>query len=47
MAKELGVPYKIEAIDYTVLHEKPFVDINPNGRAPGMALGQAQADPNS
>jgi len=34
--RELGVPYKIETFDYTQLKEKPFVDINPNGKAPAM-----------
>lgn len=34
--KELGIPYETELLDYAVLHQKPFTDINPNGRCPAI-----------
>ncbi|KAF3010111.1 hypothetical protein E8E14_000462 [Neopestalotiopsis sp. 37M] len=34
--KELGLPYEVKFEDYGVLHQKPFTDVNPNGRAPAL-----------
>ncbi|KAI0537508.1 glutathione S-transferase [Xylaria digitata] len=31
--KELAIPYETKLLDYSVLHDKPFTDINPNGRS--------------
>ncbi|KAI0472502.1 glutathione S-transferase [Xylaria cf. heliscus] len=34
--KELGIPYEMKFLEYAVLHQKPFTDINPNGRCPAI-----------
>ncbi|EAT86862.1 hypothetical protein HBH56_130600 [Parastagonospora nodorum] len=34
--EELGVPYEINSFGFEVVKQKPFTDINPNGRAPAI-----------
>ncbi|KAF2869573.1 glutathione S-transferase [Massariosphaeria phaeospora] len=34
--EELGVPYEINSFSFEVVKQKPFIDINPNGRAPAI-----------
>ena len=34
--EELGVPCEIKPIKFDDVKKKPFTDINPNGRVPGM-----------
>lgn len=35
MLEELQVPYEIKSFRFDEIKEKPFIDINPNGRVPG------------
>jgi glutathione S-transferase len=39
--EELGLPYEIESFSFEVVKQKPYIDINPNGRVPAIQ------DPNS
>lgn len=34
--KELGLPYETKALGYNELKEKPYTDVNPNGRVPAI-----------
>ncbi|KAL8996920.1 MAG: hypothetical protein Q9169_003679 [Polycauliona sp. 2 TL-2023] len=34
--EELGVPYEIKSIRFEGIKKPPFIDINPNGRAPAI-----------
>jgi glutathione S-transferase len=33
--EELQVPYEIKSVRFEDIKKPPFIDINPNGRAPG------------
>jgi glutathione S-transferase len=35
--EELGLPYEINSFSFEVVKQKPFTDLNPNGRAPGIS----------
>lgn len=35
---ELGVPYTIHSFKFDDVKKPPFIDINPNGRAPGVPI---------
>jgi glutathione S-transferase len=39
--KELDLPYETEFVDFAVIKQKPYTDINPNGRVPSIT------DPNT
>lgn len=32
LLEELGIPYEHEFLEMTALKEKPYTDVNPNGR---------------
>ena len=34
--EELEIPYEIKSVRFQDVKQKPFLDLNPNGRAPGM-----------
>jgi len=34
--EELKVPYEIESFSFEEVKQKPYIDINPNGRVPGI-----------
>ncbi|CAI6331427.1 unnamed protein product [Periconia digitata] len=34
--EELGVPYELNSFSFEAVKQKPFIDINPNGRAPAI-----------
>lgn len=34
--EELDVPYEMEIVDFSVIKQAPFTDINPNGRVPAI-----------
>jgi glutathione S-transferase len=34
--EELGVPYETEYVDFSTIHDEPFISINPNGRVPAI-----------
>jgi len=36
ICEELGIPYDVEFMDMSVVKQKPFTDINPNGRVPAI-----------
>lgn len=38
MVEELRIPYELEAFSFENVKKKPFIDINPNGRVPGILL---------
>lgn len=38
MLEELQVPYEINSFKFEEIKQKPFIDINPNGRVPGEFL---------
>jgi glutathione S-transferase len=33
--EELNVPYEIKSIRFEKIKQRPFLDLNPNGRVPG------------
>ncbi|KAF2183919.1 glutathione S-transferase [Zopfia rhizophila CBS 207.26] len=39
--EELGIPYDLKVLGYAALKQKPYTDVNPNGRAPAIV------DPNT
>jgi glutathione S-transferase len=39
--KELDIPYETEFVDFALIKQKPYTDINPNGRVPAIT------DPNT
>jgi glutathione S-transferase len=39
--KELDLPYETEFVDFALIKQKPYTDINPNGRVPAIT------DPNT
>lgn len=39
--KELDLPYETEFVDFALIKQKPYTDINPNGRVPSIT------DPNT
>ncbi|KAL9023709.1 MAG: hypothetical protein Q9180_008133, partial [Flavoplaca navasiana] len=36
MSQELEVPYEIKSIRFEDIKKPPFIDVNPNGRAPAI-----------
>jgi len=34
--EELNVPYESEYVDFTVLKQEPYINVNPNGRLPAI-----------
>lgn len=38
LLEELGMPYEINSFGFDVVKQKPFIDINPNGRVPGKTV---------
>ena len=34
--EELGVPYDLEMMDFSIIHQEPYISINPNGRVPAI-----------
>ena len=34
--EELGAPYALKSVRFQDVKQKPFLNINPNGRVPGM-----------
>jgi glutathione S-transferase len=36
LLEELGLPYDINSFNHALVKEKPFTDLNPNGRAPAI-----------
>jgi len=36
VCEELGIPYDLKIIGFSKMKEKPYTDINPNGRAPAI-----------
>ncbi|KAK3052920.1 hypothetical protein LTR09_005984 [Extremus antarcticus] len=34
--EELGLPYETEFVDFGVIKQKPYTDVNPNGRVPSI-----------
>ncbi|KAF2462885.1 glutathione S-transferase [Lindgomyces ingoldianus] len=36
ICEELGIPYDLKVVGYGALKEKPFTDLNPNGRCPAI-----------
>lgn len=36
MLEELDIPYEIKSFKFDDVKKKPFIDINPNGRVPGL-----------
>lgn len=39
--KELDLPYETEYVDFSLIKQKPYTDVNPNGRVPAIT------DPNT
>jgi glutathione S-transferase len=39
--EELGLPYELNAFSFEAVKQKPFIDINPNGRVPGKPYTRA------
>jgi glutathione S-transferase len=33
--EDLELPYELESFSFEVIKQKPFIDMNPNGRVPG------------
>jgi glutathione S-transferase len=36
--EELDLPYELNCFGFEVIKQKPFIDINPNGRVPGKTF---------
>lgn len=43
--EELGVPYEIESIKFENIKKEPFINVNPNGRVPGMSICPNRSNP--
>lgn len=36
LLEELKVPYEVEYIDFSVIKQEPYINVNPNGRVPAI-----------
>lgn len=42
--EELGLPYELNSFGFEQVKQKPFIDINPNGRVPGDASRKSETE---